>query len=68
METAFDILRRQREAEAEVWKHFPAIKAEADALWAKVAERLITEGHVAVQNGEIVDIRAPAPDAPTDPT
>ena len=68
METALDILRRQREAEAEIWKHFPTLKAEAEALWAKAIQRLIIEGHVAMLDGEIVDIRRPETQkAPTDP-
>lgn len=59
MKTAFDILRQQREADAEVWKHFPAIEAAMAAVYAKVAQVLVTEGFVAVLDGEIVDIRAP---------
>ena len=65
MKTAFDILRRQREAEAEIWKHFPTLKAEAEALWAKALERAMVEGVVFVQDGKIVDVHAP--ETPTDP-
>ena len=60
MKTAFDIIRRQNEAEAEVWKHFPAIEAAMAAVYTRVAQVLVTEGFVAVLDGEIADIRAPS--------
>jgi len=67
-QTAMDIIRKQNEMEAKMAPILKAIQVEAsEALW----RRLITEGTVFTQNGEVVDVRLPnepqTQKAPTDP-
>jgi hypothetical protein len=65
-QTAMDVIRKQNEAEAKMAPILKAIRVEAseasEALW----RRLITEGTVFTQNGEVVDVRLPE-GAPADP-
>ena len=55
-QTAMDVIRKQNEAEAKMAPILKAIRVEAsEALW----RRLMTEGTVFTQNGEVVDVRDP---------
>ena len=55
-QTAMDVIRKQNEVEAKMAPILRAIQVEAsEALW----RRLVTEGTVFVQDGEVVDVRLP---------
>jgi hypothetical protein len=58
-QTAMDVIRKQNEVEADMAKHFAALKALQVTVSEELYRRLATEGVVFVQSGEVVDVRDP---------
>lgn len=53
-QTAMDVIRKQNEAEARMAPHLAALRKE---LSEAITDRLVSEGIVALQDGELVDWR-----------